>query len=125
MFLLIGVWGGPDRVYAAVKFLLFTLAGSVLMLVGMIALYNECGTLDFRQLAETTIGSGFQAWLFVAFLAAFAVKVSSLLATTIRGWLRKPSTAPESPTSSASPGRARQSGRSCPACPTRLGLCRG
>ena len=75
LFLLIGVWGGPRRVYAAIKFLLFTLAGSVLMLVGMIALYNECDTLDFRELAETTIGSGFQAWLFVAFLAAFAVKV--------------------------------------------------
>jgi NADH-quinone oxidoreductase subunit M len=75
LFLLIGVWGGPKRVYAAIKFLLFTLAGSVLMLVGMIALYNECGTLDFRDLADMTIASGFQAWLFVAFLAAFAVKV--------------------------------------------------
>ena len=75
MFLIIGVWGGPGRVYAAVKFLLFTLAGSVLMLVGMIALYHTCGTLNFTELAGTTLGSKFQTWLFVAFLAAFAVKV--------------------------------------------------
>ena len=52
LFLLIGGWGGPGRVYAAVKFLLFTLAGSVLMLVGMVALYHTFGTLDFRALAQ-------------------------------------------------------------------------
>ena len=75
LFLLIGVWGGPGRVYAAVKFLLFPLAGSVLMLVGMIALYHACGTLDFKGLAATTLEPAFQAWLFAAFLAAFAVKV--------------------------------------------------
>ena len=75
LFLLIGIWGGPGRVYAAVKFLLFTLAGSVLMLVGMIALYNACGTLDFKGLAAATLEPAFQAWLFAAFLAAFAVKV--------------------------------------------------
>ncbi len=75
LFLLIGVWGGPGRVYAAVKFLLFTLAGSVLMLVGMIALYHTCGTLDFKNLTAATLQPAFQAWLFVAFLAAFAVKV--------------------------------------------------
>ena len=75
VFLLIGVWGGPRRVYSAVKFLLFTLAGSVLMLVGMVAVYQAFGTLDFKELAGTTIEPGFQAWLFVAFLAAFAVKV--------------------------------------------------
>jgi NADH-quinone oxidoreductase subunit M len=75
MFLLIGVWGGPRRIFAAVKFLLFTLAGSVLMLVGMIALYDACGTLEFKALAGTTLPLKFQAWLFLAFLAAFAVKV--------------------------------------------------
>ncbi len=77
-FLLIGVWGGPGRVYAAIKFLLFTLAGSVLMLVGIIALYHSCGTLDFKELATlagVTLAPGVQAWLFAAFLAAFAVKV--------------------------------------------------
>ena len=75
IFFLIVVWGGPGRVYAAVKFLLFTLAGSVLMLVGMIVLHHACGTLDFNALAETTLQPNMQAWLFVAFLAAFAVKV--------------------------------------------------
>jgi NADH-quinone oxidoreductase subunit M len=75
LFLLIGVWGGPARVYAAVKFLLFTLSGSVLMLVGLIALYSECGTLDFRELAAARLPPTLQTWLFVAFLAAFAVKV--------------------------------------------------
>jgi len=78
LFLLIGVWGGPARVYAAVKFLLFTLSGSVLMLVGIIALYVACGTLDFGLLAEISadrLDRGDQTWLFAAFLAAFAVKV--------------------------------------------------
>ena len=77
MFLIIGVWGGAARVYAAVKFLLFTLAGSVLMLVGIIALYQTFGTLDFRELATAgrSLEPAHQAWLFVAFLAAFAVKV--------------------------------------------------
>ena len=77
LFLLIGGWGGPGRVYAAVKFLLFTLAGSVLMLVGMVALYHTFGTLDFRALAQVgpSLQPGHQAWLLGAFLAAFAVKV--------------------------------------------------
>ncbi len=75
LFLIIGVWGGPGRVYSAVKFLLFTLAGSVLMLLGIIAVYQAFGTMDFKALAGETIEPGFQAWLFVAFLAAFAVKV--------------------------------------------------
>ena len=77
LFLLIGIWGGERRVYATVKFLIFTLAGSVLMLVGMIALYNICGTLDFRALvaARDSIRPSHQFWLFLAFLAAFAVKV--------------------------------------------------
>jgi NADH-quinone oxidoreductase subunit M len=77
MFLLIGIWGGPGRVYASVKFLVFTLSGSVLMLVGMIALYRSCGTLDFQELAlaRTSLEPAQQAWLFAAFLAAFAVKV--------------------------------------------------
>ncbi|MED6335097.1 MAG: NADH-quinone oxidoreductase subunit M [Planctomycetota bacterium] len=77
LFLLIGIWGGPGRVYASVKFLLFTLAGSVLMLVGMIALLDIFGTLDFRALAagHEQLSGTQQAWLFGAFLAAFAVKV--------------------------------------------------
>src|SRR5207247_2012743 len=77
VFLLIGVWGGPGRVYAAVKFLIFTLSGSVLMLVGIIAIYRTCGTLDFKALAlaKASLQPEQQAWLFAAFLAAFAVKV--------------------------------------------------
>jgi NADH-quinone oxidoreductase subunit M len=75
MFLLIGVWGSSDRAYAAFKFLLFTLIGSVLMLVGMIALLNAAGTLDFRALGTAALSLQQQAWLFAAFTAAFAVKV--------------------------------------------------
>ena len=75
LFLLIGVWGGPGRVYASVKFLLFTLAGSVLMLVGIVALLQLCGTLDFKALASVSLEPEHQYWLFAAFLAAFAVKV--------------------------------------------------
>jgi NADH-quinone oxidoreductase subunit M len=78
LFLLIGVWGGRARVYSAVKFLLFTLSGSVLMLVGMIALYLACDTFDFGLLARRSsrqLDLTAQAWLFGAFLAAFAVKV--------------------------------------------------
>jgi len=76
MFLLIGVWGGPNRVYAAIKFVLFTLAGSVFMLIGIIVLYQSAGgTFDFRALAETRLPTGLQLWLFFAFFAAFAVKV--------------------------------------------------
>src|SRR5262245_25971801 len=82
LFLLIGVWGGPARVYAAMKFLLFTLAGSVLMLMGLITLYATTfeatpvhGILDFRDLAQANLRPELQAWLFLAFLAAFAVKV--------------------------------------------------
>ena len=95
MFLLIGVWGGPGRVYAAVKFLLFTLAGSVLMLVGMIALQQLCGTLDFKALvlARDSLTPKHQAWLFAAFLAAFAVKVPMF---PVHTWL--PNAHTEAPT---------------------------
>lgn len=77
MFLIIGIWGGPGRVYASVKFLIFTLSGSVLLLVGLIAIYRTCGTFDFRALAlgRSSLQPEQQAWLFAAFLAAFAVKV--------------------------------------------------
>ncbi|MGH9336124.1 MAG: complex I subunit 4 family protein, partial [Vicinamibacteria bacterium] len=93
MFLLIGVWGGPSRVYASVKFLLFTLAGSVLMLVGLIVLLYATGTLDFQELAATRLSGAAQAWLFLAFLAAFAVKVPMF---PIHTWL--PDAHTEAPT---------------------------
>ena len=75
LFFLIGVWGGSGRIYAAVKFLLFTLAGSVLMLVGLITLLYKSGTLDFQALASARLSLEAQTWLFLAFLATFAVKV--------------------------------------------------
>ena len=94
VFLLIGVWGGPERVYASVKFLMFTLAGSVVMLVGIIALYDASGTLDFAELAAgASIEPGRQTWLFVAFLAAFAVKVPMF---PVHTWL--PNAHTEAPT---------------------------
>ncbi len=93
MFLLIGVWGGPGRVYASVKFLIFTLSGSVLMLVGTVAIYGACGTLDFKALAKASLQPQQQAWLFAAFLAAFAVKVPMFPAHT---WL--PNAHTEAPT---------------------------
>ncbi len=76
MYLLIGVWGGPNRVYAAIKFFLYTLVGSVLMLVGIIVLYFHAGrTFDILDLATRTYPYQLQFWLFWAFFAAFAVKV--------------------------------------------------
>jgi NADH-quinone oxidoreductase subunit M len=76
MFLIIGVWGGPNRVYAAIKFFLFTLVGSLLMLVGIVVLYLYAGkTFDILELASKTYPYKMQMWLFWAFFAAFAVKV--------------------------------------------------
>ncbi|MBI5740943.1 MAG: NADH-quinone oxidoreductase subunit M [Nitrospirae bacterium] len=76
MFLLIGVWGGPQRVYAAIKFFLYTLVGSVLMLVGIVVLYFTAGgTLDILTLSSLQYPLQLQFWLFLAFFAAFAVKV--------------------------------------------------
>ncbi|HXU92837.1 MAG TPA: NADH-quinone oxidoreductase subunit M [Gallionella sp.] len=76
MFLIIGVWGGPNRVYAALKFFLYTLLGSLLMLVALIYLYNQSGgsfsILDFQQVA---IPMNAQILIFIAFFFAFAVKV--------------------------------------------------
>ncbi|MBW6520164.1 MAG: NADH-quinone oxidoreductase subunit M [Desulfoarculaceae bacterium] len=76
MFLLIGVWGGPNRIYAATKFFLYTLVGSLLMLVGIITLYMQGGdTFDILALAEQSYPLKLQLMLFWAFFAAFAVKV--------------------------------------------------
>jgi NADH-quinone oxidoreductase subunit M len=76
MYLIIGVWGGPNRIYATIKFILFTLVGSVLMLVGIIFLYFYAGrTFDILELTAKTYPYNVQLWLFWAFFAAFAVKV--------------------------------------------------
>jgi NADH-quinone oxidoreductase subunit M len=87
MFLIIGIWGGKDRIYAAFKFFLYTFLGSVLMLVAMIAMYLDAGTTDIEQLLVHDFGSetfsllgfqvvgGLQTMLFLAFFASFAVKM--------------------------------------------------
>jgi len=76
MYLLIGVWGGPNRLYAAIKFFLYTLAGSILLLVAILVLYFQGGhTFDILDLSRQTYPLSLQTWLFFAFFAAFAVKV--------------------------------------------------
>ncbi len=75
MFLIIGIWGGARRVYASFKFFLYTLFGSVLMLVAMLVMYGEAGTTNIPQLAAYAFDPSVQTWLFLAFFASFAVKV--------------------------------------------------
>ena len=75
MFLIIGVWGGPNRVYAAFKFFLYTLAGSVLMLLAILAMYYAAGTTDMPALMAHRFAPAMQTWLWLAFFASFAVKV--------------------------------------------------
>ena len=74
MFLIIGIWGGTRRVYSAFKFFLFTLLGSVLMLVAIISIYWITGTTDFIKLYELGIDAKFQNLLWLAFFSSFAVK---------------------------------------------------
>jgi NADH-quinone oxidoreductase subunit M len=75
MFLIIGIWGADNRVYATFKFFLFTLTGSVLMLLAILWLYFQTGTTDIPQLAAIGFDPGWQKWLWIAFFAAFAVKI--------------------------------------------------
>ncbi len=75
MFLIIGVWGGPRRVYASFKFFLYTLLGSVLMLLAIMAMYWSAGTTDIPTLLHHAFPRTLQTWAFVAFLASFAVKM--------------------------------------------------
>jgi NADH-quinone oxidoreductase subunit M len=75
MFLIIGVWGGPRRVYASFKFFLYTLLGSVLMLLAIMAMYWDAGTTDIPTLLHHAFPRTLQTWAFVAFLASFAVKL--------------------------------------------------
>lgn len=75
MFLIVGVWGGPRRVYAAFKFFLYTLLGSVLMLVCMMAMFVQTGTTDIPVLADFPFSASIQLWLFLGFFASFAVKI--------------------------------------------------
>ena len=75
MYLIIGIWGGPRRVYAAVKFFLFTLTGSVLMLLALIAMWLHAGSTDIESLIAADFPVRMQNWLFFALFASFAVKV--------------------------------------------------
>ena len=75
MFLIIGVWGGPRRVYASFKFFLYTLLGSVLMLLAIMAMYWDAGTTDIPALLRHGFPLGLQKWAWLAFFASFAVKM--------------------------------------------------
>ncbi len=75
MFLIIGIWGGPRRVYSAFKFFLYTLLGSVLMLLAILAIYFETGSTDIPTAMAFDFPVAMQKWLFIAFFASFAVKV--------------------------------------------------
>jgi NADH-quinone oxidoreductase subunit M len=75
MFLIIGVWGGPRRVYASFKFFLYTLLGSVLMLLAIMAMYGQAGTTDITTLLNHQFPPGLQTWAWLAFFASFAVKL--------------------------------------------------
>jgi NADH-quinone oxidoreductase subunit M len=75
MFLVIGMWGGPRRVYATIKFFLYTFLGSVFMLVGLIYLYVLSGTWSILEWHDLPLGLTSQTWLFLGFLAAFSVKI--------------------------------------------------
>jgi NADH-quinone oxidoreductase subunit M len=75
MFLIIGVWGGPRRVYASFKFFLYTLLGSVLMLLAIMAMYWQAGTTDIPTLLRYGFPLAMQKWAWIAFFASFAVKM--------------------------------------------------
>ena len=75
MYLIIGIWGGPNRIYAALKFFLYTFLGSVLMLVALIYLYTVSGSFSILEWYQLPLSLKTQEWLFAAFFIAFAVKV--------------------------------------------------
>jgi NADH-quinone oxidoreductase subunit M len=75
MYLIIGIWGGQDRIYASYKFFLYTLLGSVLMLIAMLWMVNEAGTTDIPTLMAYDFDPTVQTWLWLAFFASFAVKM--------------------------------------------------
>ena len=75
MFLIIGIWGGKRRIYASFKFFLYTLLGSVLMLLAIMAMYWQAGTTDIPTLLAHRFPANLQTWLWLAFFASFAVKM--------------------------------------------------
>jgi len=93
MFLMIAIWGGPRRIYAGVKFVLYTLAGSIFLLLALIALYLQAHTFSYPEILMLNLSPQFQFWLFLAFLIAFAVKVPMV---PVHTWL--PAAHVEAPT---------------------------
>ena len=75
MFLIIGIWGGPNRVYATIKFFLYTFLGSVFMLIALIWMGREADTFSIVAMHDLPLGASAQIWIFLAFLVAFAVKI--------------------------------------------------
>ena len=75
LFIVIGIWGGERRVYAAIKFFLYTFFGSLLMLIAFLYLYSETKSFDIYAMHDVKLAANVQAWIFFAFLAAFAVKI--------------------------------------------------
>ncbi len=75
MFLIIGVWGGPNRVYATIKFFIYTFFGSVFMLIALIYLYMKGGSFVISEMAQIPLTMKEQIWIFIAFFLAFAVKI--------------------------------------------------
>ena len=75
MFLIIGIWGGPRRIQAAYKFFFYSFIGTVLMLLAIMAMYWQAGTLDIRKLLGFKFAPEVQTWLWLAFFASFAVKM--------------------------------------------------
>ena len=75
LFLIIGIWGGNNRIYASYKFFLFTLFGSLLMLLGILTLYFYAGTSNLSLLSQTTIPLDLQIWIFLSFFISFAIKI--------------------------------------------------
>ena len=75
MALLIGIWGGPRKIYASLKFFVYTMAGSVFLLVAIVALYLNAGTFSIPAIMEHSFSQNFQVWIFLAFFISFAIKV--------------------------------------------------
>jgi len=93
VFIIIGVWGGPQRIAAALKFFLYTLLGSLLMLVGLMAMYWQVGSLDIPTLLGYHFPAAMQTWLWLAFFASFAIKLPMF---PLHTWL--PDTYTQAPT---------------------------
>jgi NADH-quinone oxidoreductase subunit M len=83
-YFMIALWGGPQRIHAAIKFLLFSMAGSLLLLVGILALYQIGGTFDMLALMRVEFAPKVQFWIFLALFLGFAIKVPMLL---VHSWL--------------------------------------